>query len=118
MLLEAWGAGAAASGDGKFRAPPRAGPQRVMALEVPMAARLASSCHGAPMRRGPSAPGAHRTGTFALFPLPGGRPRRFAPELDPAVTEELEGSMSSGAQAQKRHWRKEVKCRRSRGGPI
>jgi hypothetical protein len=62
-----------------------------------VAARFASSCLGAPMRRGPQAPGVHWAGIFALFPLPGGRPRRFAPELDPVAAEELEGSMSSGA---------------------
>jgi hypothetical protein len=113
MLPEARGAGAAASGDGEFRAPPRTGPRRVMALEVTRAARFASSCRGAPMRRGLPAPGAHRAGIFALIPLLGGRPRRFAPELVTAAAEELEGSMSSGAQKQKWHWRKEVKCRRS-----
>jgi hypothetical protein len=81
-------------------------------------ARSALPCLGAPMRRGPPAPGIHRAGTFALFPLPGGRPRRFAPELDPAAAEELQGSMSLGALKQKWRWRKEVKCRRSRGGSI
>jgi hypothetical protein len=64
-----------------------------------VAARFASSCLGAPMRRGPPAPGVHQAGVFALFPLPGGRPWRFAPELDPAAAAELEGSMSSGALA-------------------
>jgi hypothetical protein len=101
MLPEARGAGTAASGDGEFRAPPRTGPLRARAPEVPEAARFASPCLGAPMRRGLSAPGVHRAGTFALFPLPGGRPRRFAPELDPAAAAELEGSMSSGARKQK-----------------
>jgi hypothetical protein len=72
MLPEAWGAGAADTGDGAFRAPPGAGPRRVKALEVPGAARFASSCIGAPMRRGPPAPGVHQAGTFALFLLPGG----------------------------------------------
>jgi hypothetical protein len=70
------------------------------------------------MRRGPPAPGVHRAGIFALFPLPEGRPRRFAPELDPVAAEELEGSISSGARRKKWHWRKEVKCRRSRGDSI
>jgi hypothetical protein len=70
------------------------------------------------MRRGPPALGVHWAGTFAFFPLPMGRPRRFAPELDPTAAEELEGSMSLGAREQKWHWRKEVKCRRSRGEPI
>jgi hypothetical protein len=70
------------------------------------------------MRRGPPALGIHRVGIFALFPLPGGRPWHFAPELDAAAAEELEGSMSLGARRKKRHWRKEVKCRRSRGDPI
>jgi hypothetical protein len=59
MLPEARGAGTAVSGDGKFRAPPRAGPLRVRAPEVLAAARLASPCHGVPMRRGPPAPGVH-----------------------------------------------------------
>jgi hypothetical protein len=92
MLPEERGADATANGDGEFRA----GPQRVRALEVPGVARLALSCLGAPMRRGPSAPGVHRAGTFSLFLLLGGRPRRFVPELGPAA-EELEGSMSLGA---------------------
>jgi hypothetical protein len=70
------------------------------------------------MRRGPLAPGVHRAGIFALFPLPRGHPRRFALELDPAAAEELEGSMSSGARRKKWHWRKEVKCQRSRGDSI
>jgi hypothetical protein len=103
MLPEARGAGAAASGDGEFRAPPRAGPLRVRAPEAPEVARFASSCLGAPMRRGPPVPGIHRAGIFTLFPLPGGHPQRFAPELDPAATEELEGSMSSGAWKQEWH---------------
>jgi hypothetical protein len=94
MLPEAQGAGAAACGDGKFRAPPRGGPLKVRALEVPAAARLASPCRGAPMRRGLPAPGVHWAGIFALLPLPGGRPRRFVPELGPAVAAELEGSMA------------------------
>jgi hypothetical protein len=96
MLPEARGAGAATSGDGKFRAPPRAGPRRVRAPEVLEAAWLTSPCLGAPMRRGPPALGIHWAGTFAFFPLPRGHPRRFAPELGLAVAEELEGSMSSG----------------------
>jgi hypothetical protein len=36
-------------------------------------------------------------GTFALFLLPGGRPRRFIPELDPAAAEEAEGSIALGS---------------------
>jgi hypothetical protein len=40
--------------------------------------------------------GAHRAGTFSLFLLPGGCPRRFAPELVPAAVEEAEGSIGSG----------------------
>jgi hypothetical protein len=32
-----------------------------------------------------------------LFLLPGGRPRRFAPELDPAAAEEAEGSIGLGS---------------------
>jgi sugar/nucleoside kinase (ribokinase family) len=35
-------------------------------------------------------------GIFALFLLPRGRPRRFAPELDLAVAEEAEGSICLG----------------------
>jgi hypothetical protein len=70
------------------------------------------------MQRGPPAPGIHWARIFALFPLPVGHPRCFAPELDPAVAEELEGSMSSGARRKKWHWRKEVKYRRSRGDSI
>jgi hypothetical protein len=70
MLPGARGAGTAASGDGEFRVPPGAGPQRVRAPEAPGAARFASSCLSAPMRRGPPAPGVHRAGTFALFRLP------------------------------------------------
>jgi hypothetical protein len=97
MLPEARGVGAATSGDGEFRAPPRAGPLRARAPEVPEAARFASPCLGAPMRRGPLALGVHRAGIFAFFPLLGRRPRRFTPERDPAATEELEGSMSLGA---------------------
>jgi hypothetical protein len=49
------------------------------------------------MRRGPLAPGVHRAGIFALFLLPEGRPRRFAPELDPAAAEEAEGSIRLGS---------------------
>jgi hypothetical protein len=97
MLPGERGAGAAANGDGEFRAPPSAGPRRVMAPEVPGAARFASPCLDAPMRRGPPAPGVHWAGIFALFPLPGGHPRHFAPELDPATAEEAEGSMSWGS---------------------
>jgi hypothetical protein len=59
MLLEVRGVGAAASGNGEFRAPPRVGPLRIRAPEVPKEARLASPCLGAPMRRGPPAPGVH-----------------------------------------------------------
>jgi hypothetical protein len=36
-------------------------------------------------------------GIFALFLLPGGRPRRFVPELDPAAAEEAEGSIAWGS---------------------
>jgi hypothetical protein len=48
------------------------------------------------MRRGPPAPGIHRAGIFALFLLPGGRLRRFAPKLDPAAAVEAEGSICLG----------------------
>jgi hypothetical protein len=48
------------------------------------------------MRRGPPTTGVHQAGIFALFLLPGGRPRRFAPELDPAAAEEVEGSICLG----------------------
>jgi hypothetical protein len=102
-LLGARGAGAATSGDGEFRAPPGAGPLRVRALEAPVAAWFTSSCLGAPMRRGPPAPAVHQARIFALFLLPKGRPRHFALELDPAATEELEGSMSLGAWEKKWH---------------
>jgi hypothetical protein len=87
MLPEERGAGAAASGDGEFRAELR----RVRTPEVPGAAWLASSGLSAPMRRGPPAPGVHRAGTFSLFLLPGGRPRRFVLELGPAAEESQEG---------------------------
>jgi hypothetical protein len=40
--------------------------------------------------------GVHRAGIFALFLLPGGRLRRFTPELDPAATVEAEGSICLG----------------------
>jgi hypothetical protein len=95
MLPGARGAGVAATGDDAFRAPPGAGPQRVKAREVPGAARFATPCIGTLMRRGPPTPGVHRAGTFALFLLPGGRPRRFA--LDPAAVEEVEGSLARGS---------------------
>jgi hypothetical protein len=62
------------------------------------------------MHKGPPAPGVHWVGTFALFPLPGGRPRRFVLELGPAAAAELEGSMSLGVREKRWHWRKEVKC--------
>jgi hypothetical protein len=97
MLPGERGAGAAASGDGEFRAPPSAGPQRVRAPEVPGAARFASPCLSVPMRRGSPAPDVHRAGIFVLFPLPRGRPWRFAPELGPAAAEEAEGSISLGS---------------------
>jgi hypothetical protein len=32
-----------------------------------------------------------------LFLLPGGLPKRFAPEPDPAVAEEAEGSIARGS---------------------
>jgi hypothetical protein len=40
-----------ATGDGVLRAPPGAGPRRVKAMEVPGAARFATLCGGALMRR-------------------------------------------------------------------
>jgi hypothetical protein len=49
------------------------------------------------MRRGPPAPGVHRAEIFALFLLPGGRPRCFIPKLDSAVAEEAEGSIGMGS---------------------
>jgi hypothetical protein len=52
------------------------------------------------MCRGPPAPGVHRAGIFALLLLPGGRPRRFAPELNLAVAEEAEGSIGLGSIAE------------------
>jgi hypothetical protein len=88
---------AAATSDGVFRAPPGAGPRRVKAMEVLGAAQFATLGGGAPMRRGPPAPGAHQAGTFGLFRLPGGRQWRLAPELaDPAAAEEAEGSIAWG----------------------
>jgi hypothetical protein len=83
---------AATSGDGAFRDPLGVGPRRVKAMEVPGAARFSAPCVGAPMRRGPMAPGAQMAGTFGLFLLPGGRPCRFSPKLeDPAAAEEAKG---------------------------
>jgi hypothetical protein len=74
MLPAEWGACiATAIGDGMFRAPPGAGPQRVKAMEVPGVARFTVPCIGARMRRGPPAPGVHRARTFGLFLLPRGR---------------------------------------------
>jgi hypothetical protein len=88
---------AATSGDGVFRAPPGAGPHRVKAMKVPGVKRFSAPCVGAPMCRGPQAPGAQRAGTFGLFLLPRERPRRFVPELkDPAAAEVAEGSMARG----------------------
>jgi hypothetical protein len=53
---------------------------------------------GAPMRKGPPATGAPMAGSFGLFMLPRGRPRRFFPvAVDPAATEEEEGSMALGS---------------------
>jgi hypothetical protein len=49
------------------------------------------------MRRGPPAPGVHRARIFALFLLPGGRPRCFAPQLDSAAAEEAVGSIGLGS---------------------
>jgi hypothetical protein len=52
---------------------------------------------GAPMRRGPPAPGAPTAGTFSLFLLPKGHPRHFFPgPEDPAAVEEEEGCMALG----------------------
>jgi hypothetical protein len=70
------------------------------------------------MQRGLLVLGVHWARIFAFFPLPRGRPRRFAPELNPTAAEELEGTMGSGEWKQEWHWRKEVKCQRSREGPI
>jgi hypothetical protein len=92
MLPEVRGTGVAATSDGAFRVPPGAGPRMVKALEVPGAARFGLPRIGAPMRRGPPAPGVHLAGTFALFQLPEGRPWCFIPELDPAAVEEADTS--------------------------
>jgi hypothetical protein len=46
---------------------------------------------------GPPALGVHRAGTFALFLLPEGHPRRFVPEPDPATAQEAEGSIAWGS---------------------
>jgi hypothetical protein len=88
---------AATSGDGTARAPPGAGPQRFRALEASTVAWFSKHYAGAPMRRGPPAPGAPTASSFGLFWLPEGHPRRFipAPE-DPAAVEEAEGSMAQG----------------------
>jgi hypothetical protein len=96
MLPEARGADAIAMGDGAFRAPPGAGPQRVRVLEVPGVARFASPRIVARRRRGPPALGVHRAGTFSLFLLPGGRPQRFTPKLVPIAAEGAEGSIGLG----------------------
>jgi hypothetical protein len=96
MLPGARGADAAAKGDGAFRVLPGAGTRRVRALEVPGAVRFAIPHIGAPRRKGSPAPGAHRAGTFSLFLLLGGRPRRFTPEFVPAAAEEAEGSIGLG----------------------
>jgi hypothetical protein len=96
MIPEARGAGAAARGDGAFRAPPGTGPRRVRAPEVLGTARFIVPRIGAPRRKGPPTPGAHRAGTFSLFLLPGGSPRRFALELVLAAAEEAEGSIGLG----------------------
>jgi hypothetical protein len=66
-------------------------------MEVPRAAWFAAPCVGAPMHRGPPAPGVHRAGTFVLFRLPRGSPWHFAPELaDSAAVEEAERSIARG----------------------
>jgi hypothetical protein len=98
MLPAGRGAGiATATGDSAFRPPPGVGPQRVTAMEDPRAAQFIAPCTGAPMRSGPPAPDVHRARTFGLFLLPGGRPRRFAPEpADLVAAEEAEGSMAQG----------------------
>jgi hypothetical protein len=49
------------------------------------------------MRRGPPTLSVHRAWIFSLFLLPGGRPRRFTPELDPAAAEEADGSICLGS---------------------
>jgi hypothetical protein len=49
------------------------------------------------MHRGPPVLGTHQAGIFALFLLPGGHPRRFTLELDPAAAEEVEGSICLGS---------------------
>jgi hypothetical protein len=85
----------ATNGDGAARAPSGEGPRRVKAREVLGAARFSMTHAGAPMYRGPRALGAPIVGTFGLFRLPRGRPRRFFPALeDPAAVEEEEGSMA------------------------
>jgi hypothetical protein len=103
MLPEARGADAAARGDDTFIAPPGAGPRRVRELEVPGAARFAVPRMGAPRRKGPPAPGTHRAGTFSLFLLPGGRPRRFAPELVPAAARKRKDPSAWGSSKEKWH---------------
>jgi hypothetical protein len=67
-------------------------------MEVPGAAQFSVPCIGTPMCRGPAALGDQRAGTFGLFLLPGGRPRRFTPKLEDlaVAAEEAEGSMAQG----------------------
>jgi hypothetical protein len=98
MLPTEWGADiATTSGDGAARAPPAAGPRRVRAKEVLVAARFSVPRVGTPMRRGPPALGAPMAGTFGLFRLPRGRPRCFFPASEnPVAVEEEEGSMAQG----------------------
>jgi hypothetical protein len=98
MLPVEWGADIATTrSGGAAKAPPGAGPRRVRAKEAIRAARFSMPRAGALMRRGPLAPSAPLAGTFGLFRLPKGRPRRFFPASDdPAVAEEEEGSMAQG----------------------
>jgi hypothetical protein len=88
---------AATSGDGAAKAPPGAGPRRVRAEEALGAARFSVPRTGALMHRGPLAPGTPTAGTFGLFLLPKGRPRRLFPGPEhPAAVEEEDGSMAHG----------------------
>jgi hypothetical protein len=88
---------AAARGDGAAKAPRVARSQRIRAKEALRAARFSLPRTGTPVRRGPPAPDAPMAGSFGLFLLPRGHPRRFFPmAVDPVTVEEEEGSMALG----------------------
>jgi hypothetical protein len=85
-------------------------------MEVPRAAWFAAPYGGAAMRRGPPALGAHRTGTFGLFRLPGGRHgvsppssqirRQRRRQKDPSLGEVSEEEVGEVSRASRRlHWK-------------